>query len=705
MFNLSRYFSTVSFILIVLAAGALGPLYRLLAQQQISSLAESRNVAMARQLSETLRQPVEQLLVASLGRDGEFLRQSAEVAALREQLAILTHNTAVVQVRLYNRLGVAVFATDPAQIGETRLSSPNFRAALAGGVSSELKPHAHVVTFGGEQTVLQVLASYVPAVGRHGGADGALELYQDVTPFMQQLQRSQWWVTVAVFAIFAMLFFMQYLVVRRAQRILTEQEGRLKAARDTLELQVEARTEELKRTNLQLQAEIAERRHAESKLNYLAYHDPLTGLANRRCFIERLGERLAEAGAGRQQLAVLFIDLDQFKQVNDSLGHGVGDELLVSVAARLSEQLRLVDLLARLGGDEFICLIERARNDDEVAIVAAEIVEAFAQPFRLGDHELFLTTSVGISLFPRDGGTVVELMRNADTAMYRAKASGRGQFNFYTPEMTRIAQERIRVENLLRRALDLNQFAVYLQPQVDAGSGRLVGAEALLRWHSPELGLVLPNRFVPLAEESGVIVRLGAWVLRETCRQVRRWEQSGFALPMVSVNVSVRQLERPEFVAVLRGILAETGMDPARLKLELTESVLMGVGDASAELQRLRALGVSLALDDFGTGYSSLSYLKQFPVQVLKIDRAFVCEIDESGEPVKLASAIIAMAHELDLVVVAEGVEKECQRDYLHRHGCDQFQGYLFGRPVPAAELAGLLALGYCRDQSADASV
>ena len=686
MFNLSRYFSTVSFILIVLAAGVFGPLYRQLAQQQIESLAESRNVAMARLFEEALREPLNDLLEASLGRDAESLRQSDEVARLREQLASLTRNTALVQLRLYNRLGVVVFATDPLQIGDSGLNSPGFRAALTGTAGSRLSRHADVVTFTGELAKLVAHISHVPFMDPDGAVGGVFELYQDVTPFMQQSQKSERWVTAGVFAIFGVLFFMQYLVVRRAQGVITEQAGRLKAARDTLELQVEARTDELKRTNLQLQGEIAERRQAESQLNFLACHDPLTGLANRRCFIERLNARLDEARDGRLPLAVLFIDLDQFKQVNDSLGHSVGDELLIAVAARLTEQLRLVDMLARVGGDEFVCLMEEVRGDDEVAIVAGEIVDAFVKPFRLGDHELFLSTSVGISLFPRDGAGGLELLRNADTAMYRAKAMGRGEYSFYTPEMTRDARERIRIDNLLRKALERREFVVYLQPQVDTANGSLVGAEALLRWRSPELGLVLPNLFIPLAEDSGVIVPLGAWVLRETCRQVRRWDEKGFALPMVSVNVSVRQLERPEFADTLREILEETGMDPARLKLELTESVLIGIGDACGELQRLRALGVSLALDDFGTGYSSLNYLRQLPVQQLKIDRSFITGIGNNSGDEAIIRTVMQLAASLGFEVVAEGVETPEQAEFLATLGCQQLQGYLHGAAVAPAD-------------------
>ncbi len=421
-------------------------------------------------------------------------------------------------------------------------------------------------------------------------------------------------------------------------------------------------------------------------MNYLAYHDPLTGLANRRCFIERLEESLRETARHGERLAVLFIDLDQFKQVNDSLGHGVGDELLVAVAARLSEHVRLIDMLARLGGDEFICLMETVREPKEVDILAREIIANFEQPFRLGDHELFLTASVGISLFPGDGESVLDLMRNADSAMYRAKSIGRGNYHFYTPEMTVRAKERIQMENLLRRALDNGEFRVHLQPQVDTRSGALVGAEALVRWESPELGPVMPTRFIPVAEDSGLIVGLGSWVLRETCRQFMVWRSSGFELPQVSVNLSVKQLERPEFIDVLEQILADTGMEAACLKLELTESVVMAVGDACALLEKLRSLGISLALDDFGTGYSSLSYLKMLPVQQLKIDRSFIEGIGRNAGDEAIIRTIMELARSLDFEVVAEGVETAEQAEFLAGLGCQQLQGFLHGRAVAPAE-------------------
>ncbi|KXB28959.1 hypothetical protein AT959_19225 [Dechloromonas denitrificans] len=686
MFNLSRYFSTVSFILIVLAAGILGPLYRQLAIQQMTELAEDRNVAMAQVFRNSLTTPLEALMLASIGKDAAFLRQSGEERQMQASVTALMRNTAVVKVKLYNRLGTVIFSTDPEQIGENRFDNNGFRTAMHGNVSSELILRDS--PYGTDRGLAEAdtLASYIPVRGTNAAIEGVLELYQDVTPFMQLLSRTLWWVTGGVACIFGGLYLMQFLVVRRAQKILTDQEGRIKAARDTLEIQVEARTIELKRTNKQLEAEIAERRQAESKLNYLAYHDPLTGLANRRCFIERLDQSLLDAERNDQRLAVLFVDLDQFKQVNDSLGHSVGDELLVAVAARIGDNVKLIDMLARLGGDEFICLMEGVHDERDVATLAEEIVDVFEQPFQLGSHELFLSTSVGISLFPGDGQSVVDLMRNADTAMYRAKAIGRGQFHFYTPEMTRDAQARIRMENLLRRALENGEMSVHLQPQVDTQTGVLVGAEALVRWNSPELGSVPPSRFIPLAEDSGIIVSLGNWVLRETCRQVMQWQGSGFDLPQVSVNLSVKQLERPEFIDTLDQVLVDTGMDPARLKLEITESVVMAVSDAFELLERLRRLGITLALDDFGTGYSSLSYLKMLPVQQLKIDQSFVVGIGSNPGDEAIIRSVMALARSLDFEVVAEGVETAEQADFLAALGCHQLQGYLHGRAVAPAE-------------------
>ena len=686
MFNLSRYFSTLTLILIGLAAGLLGTMYREVSVRQMTMLAEDRNVAMARVIENSLGAPLAGLMAASVGIDASMLEASDESQEMQTRIVGLMDGTGVAKVRIYNRLGVTIFSTDVAQVGESRPDSPGFKSALTGAVTSDLSHHDTMETLDGVRSNIDLLASYVPIYSEGRAVEGVFELYQDVTPFMTPFRQALWLITAVVVAVFALLFFAQLLVVRRAQGILHDQAERIEVARSTLEVQVNARTEELRRSNRQLEGEIIERRQAESKLNYLAYHDPLTGLANRRYFIERLEASLIDATRKNHRVAVLFIDLDQFKQVNDSLGHGVGDELLVAVAAGLCEHVRLIDMLARLGGDEFICVMEAVRTDEEVEMLAREVIGAFDLPFRLGEHELFLSASVGISVFPNDGTSVDDLLRNADSAMYRAKAMGRGHYHFYTPEMTRDAQERIQIETLLRRALSNGELSVHLQPQVEAEGGRLVGAEALVRWDSPELGSVAPARFIPLAEDSGIIITLGTWVLRETCRQVMKWQASGFELPQVSVNLSVKQLERPEFVDTLLEILDETGIEPSRLKLEITESVVMAVDDAFSLLDRLRKIGISLALDDFGTGYSSLSYLKMLPVQQLKIDRSFVTGIGCNPEDEAIIRSVMALARSLDFEVVAEGVETAEQAAFLKASGCHQLQGFLHGTAVAPAE-------------------
>lgn len=685
MFNLSRYFASLSCVLIILVTTGLGGLYLNLSVQQLEKQSEQEGKALGQLFHNSLRAPLDELLTDSTGASEDMARLHGNSPDLLKQVRDLMRDTALFRIRIYNRLGVTVFSTDSDLLGESRTGHPAFRQAMRGQVVSELTRRDQAEGFVGEHKPLDVLASYIPIFGKDHAIEGVFELYQDASPIMLEVRQSLWLVAGGLLTVFALLFLAQYLIVRRAQSILVEQDQRLKHAHDTMELQVEARTEELKRSNRQLEAQIGARSQIESKLNYLAYHDPLTGLANRRAFIERLEAMLAESQTENLQLAVLFIDLDQFKQVNDSLGHGIGDELLVAVANRLSDQVKLIDMLARLGGDEFICLMENFQTASDVALLAREIVASFNEPFRIGPHELYLSAAVGISLFPGDGENAMELLRNADAAMFRAKEGGRGEYQFYTPDMTESVRERVHIERLLRRALESKELSVHLQPQVDQG-GRLVGAEALLRWRSAELGEISPVRFIPLAEESGIIVPLGKWVLRETCRQVMHWLHQGFDLPQVSVNLSVRQLERPGFVETLERILEETGMPPSRLKLEITESVVLAVKDARDLLERLRQLGVTLSLDDFGTGYSSLSYLKLLPVEQLKIDRSFVVGIGQNPDDEAIIRSVMALARSLDFEVVAEGVETEAQADFLKSVGCQRLQGWLHGKAVAPAE-------------------
>ncbi|QJD92490.1 EAL domain-containing protein [Duganella dendranthematis] len=434
-------------------------------------------------------------------------------------------------------------------------------------------------------------------------------------------------------------------------------------------------------------SDITKAKESQEKLDHLAHHDPLTALPNRLLFHDRLQHALLRAARDGEQLALLFIDLDRFKNVNDTLGHHIGDELLKQVAKALQDRLREGDTLARLGGDEFIVLLENIENQYGASQVAEKLVQMFEEPFMVAGHELFVTCSVGISLFPDDAADLNMLIRNADVAMYQAKARGRNGFSFYAPSMTGEGVERLRLETFLRRSIEKEEIFLNYQPQVEIDTGRLVGVEALVRWNHPELGLIPPIRFIPLAEDTGFINQLGKWVLHEACRQMVRWQDAGLHVPKIAVNLSAKQFERGSIVNMVADILRDTGLEPQRLQLEVTESVIMNTGDAMVFINDLHSIGVALAIDDFGTGYSSLAYLKQLPVQTLKIDRSFIKDISTDVNDEAIAIAIIQLGKSMNLSVIAEGVETEEQAAFLLRHGCNLAQGYFYSRPVLADDM------------------
>jgi diguanylate cyclase (GGDEF)-like protein/PAS domain S-box-containing protein len=434
-------------------------------------------------------------------------------------------------------------------------------------------------------------------------------------------------------------------------------------------------------------SDITKLKESQEKLDHLAHHDPLTGLPNRLLFHDRLQHAMVRAARTGEQLAVIFIDLDRFKNVNDTLGHHVGDELLKQVAQTLSGCLRDGDTLARLGGDEFIVLLESVDGERGARLVAEKLMRLFEQPATVSSYELFVTGSVGISLFPQDASDLNVLVRNADVAMYQAKARGRNGYAFYAPSMDGDGVERLRLETLLRRAIEKNEIWVAYQPQVEIDTGLLLGAEALVRWNSPELGQVGPDRFIPLAEDIGFINQLGAWVLEQACRQLKCWDLAGLVVPKIAVNLSARQFDRGGLASTVERVLRETGLPPHRLQLEVTESVIMNTGDAMQYINDLHAIGVGLAIDDFGTGYSSLAYLKQLPVQTLKIDRSFIKDISTDANDEAIAIAIIQLGKSMNLAVIAEGVETVEQAAFLLRHGCRRAQGYLYARPLPPDQL------------------
>ncbi|OHB42018.1 MAG: hypothetical protein A2Y11_03210 [Planctomycetes bacterium GWC2_39_26] len=435
-----------------------------------------------------------------------------------------------------------------------------------------------------------------------------------------------------------------------------------------------------------------ERRRAEERIQHLAYYDALTGMPNRAFYNDLLSLALSHAQRRGEMVAVLFLDLDRFKDVNDTLGHSIGDQLLKIVAGRVADSLRKEDTVTRLGGDEFTLLLPGMTQTEDAARIAQKILEAVKKPLMLGGHELNITASIGIAIYPADGENAEALLKNADTAMYHAKEQGRNSYKFFTPVLQTRTVEHLEVESSLHHALEREEFIVYYQPQVDIKTGRIVSSEALIRWQCPGRGLINPAEFIGMAERTGLIVPIGEWVLRTACSQNKAWQDAGLPPLLVAVNLSAHQFQQENLVKMVELVLKETGMDPVFLVLEVTESAAMKNAEtANYMIKRLVGLGVHFVIDDLGTGYSSLSYLKMFPIHALKIDKSFVQDVVTDSNDAALVTAIISMAKGLKLKVVAEGVETTAQLEFLRSLGCDEAQGYLFGKPMPAGEFKKML--------------
>jgi diguanylate cyclase (GGDEF)-like protein/PAS domain S-box-containing protein len=435
--------------------------------------------------------------------------------------------------------------------------------------------------------------------------------------------------------------------------------------------------------------DITNRKEAEKKIHRLAYFDPLTGLPNRGMFQDRLRQALALAHRENHRVCLVFLDLDNFKDVNDTYGHDFGDKLLREVAGRLAGSMRESDTLARLGGDEFVVILTSVTTMESTATAALRLLSAFSQPFVMDGRKIYSSASIGIALYPDDGQDAESLLKCADTAMYHAKNEGKSQYRFFSTEMNQKIMHRVSLENCLHQGLEKEEFFLNYQPQWDLKTSKMVGVEVLLRWQSAEFGLMPPSEFIALTENSGLIFDLGQWVLRTACVQARKWSLAGHQGFKVAVNISGKQLKQPDFLEMVDRVLKDSGVDPASLELEFTESVIMEQADKTIEtLQALKKMGIQLSIDNFGTGYSSLNYLKHFPIDRIKIDRSFVADLDHSNDDATLVETIISMGHSLNRKVLAEGVENGKQLNFLTAAGCDEVQGFYLAMPMTAEDIA-----------------
>jgi diguanylate cyclase (GGDEF)-like protein len=464
-------------------------------------------------------------------------------------------------------------------------------------------------------------------------------------------------------------------------------------------------TLKLNQTTKELQKEIAERKQSEEVVSHMAHHDNLTGLPNRYLFLDRLNMQMAHVKRHKTKAALLFLDIDDFKRINDTLGHNAGDLLLKILADKIKQCIRATDTIsrqttydvatstvARLGGDEFTILLTDIRDSQNAAIAVQRLMETISHPFKIGGNEIVITLSIGIAVCPDDGDNADTLLKNADAAMYHAKNQGKNNFQFYKKSMNALFRKRLIMENDLRKAIENNDLLLYYQPRIDVRTGNIVSMEALVRWKKPDKGLISPAEFIPVAEDTGLIIRMGKWILKTACEQNKAWQKSGLLPRCVSVNISGKQFQKENFITTISNVLEDSSLDTRYLELEVTESVLMYNAKKTVDmLKALNERGIRLSMDDFGTGYSSFSYLKRFPLDVIKIDKSFIDDIPEKSETAAIVTAIISMAHSLNLRVVAEGVETSQQLSFLRNNECDEFQGYYFSRPLPAEEFAKLL--------------
>ena len=651
--------SAAHLIGIAIVVVSLAWLYRNLALENLRLHETRANTALTHALANALRADYAGFIRKSVAVPADTLSQRAEVNGLRVAIRDLMRETPLVRIEIFNARGTTLYSMDPALIGVDRSAEEDVRQALGGNQPNEITETASLAR-NVPAANRELLTVFVPIVFNANSPEAVFAVSSDVTDLLARVDTTQRLLVVALVAAFALLSGLVLLSRKRTERLVRTQQSR--------------------------------RRRQRTRTHRRAYHDPLTGLLNRTSFQERVAEAIKRTRRTHDRMAVMFIDLDRFKRIIDSLGHDVGDKFLKLAARRIQSCLRDSDMVFRMGGDEYAVITEGLDQNHDVTRIAERIVEAMAESFTIQGHEIIITASIGIAVCDDPSTTREQLIKGADAAMYEAKNAGRNCFRFYTHDMTDEALDRLSLETALQQALNRNEFQLLYQPKIATDNGAIVGVEALLRWNNPQRGCLTPNMFLPYLEDSGLIVPVGEWILMTACRQAREWQRAGLPPLRVSVNLSAKQFRQHSLVDSVALALQKTGLAPTFLELEITESVLMENKDsAAATIEELKALGISLSIDDFGTGYSSLNYLKRFSVDYLKIDQTFIKNIPRNNKDTAIIHAIVSLAQSLEIDLVAEGVEKDAQYEYLKALGCQEVQGFLISRPVDPEEIARML--------------
>lgn len=660
MIKLTRFFGVASFIAIAVTAYLVAHLSYTATRDGIVHTRQAHNAELATLFAQMAWKDYgKNLARTDIAPDHDWLKEPA-YSALLKIIGEHMRSMNVLKVKIYNREGITSFSTDARELGADNSASPELRQALGGKIFNKLVYRDIIYARNERITHRNLISSYVPVYDQANNITGVVEIYSDVTEQLYGMKRLKYRFALEVALMMGALYTLLLLIFRHTNR--------------SISLQVQQQQE--------LQQEIHE----------YAYIDRLTGLPNRAYFLEILDQTIAQAQRSDHLVALLFLDLDDFKKVNDGLGHQAGDKLLEVVGRRIKTCLREGDMVARLGGDEFTVILNHINNVEETYQIAERIIDTVATPMIINEMEVIVSTSIGITFYPFDDDNSGQLLKNADTAMYQAKKKGRNCYQYYTEEMNRALSARLDMENKIRQAIRLEQFSVHYQPRLDLKHKRITGVEALIRWEHPQDGYISPAQFIPVAEETGLISNIGNWVFQQACEQLLAWKKMGIKNLTMAVNISARQFEQDEILTTLQDAMRHDGLSPKDIEIEITESLLMrDIQNSINMLKQIHNQGFQIALDDFGTGYSSLSYLQKFPLNTLKIDRSFVRDCTENAKDAAMTRAIISLAHTLDLAVVAEGVETEAQRDLLKRQRCDAIQGYLFSKPLPAQELTELL--------------